>query len=131
MSNELTHENCLEHGNGPCEGDVEHHERYSTVGLDPELAHRTFPRCERHYAEYIAVHEARERRDEEARKRLYCVHGTFIGDPYGPDYLCEAMPAEKTQAEKVRESLLWVVDMMNSGQANPADVYPAGRYQGD
>ena len=38
---------------------------------------------------------------------------------------------EKTQTEKVRESLLWVVDMMNSGKVNPDDVYPKGRYQGD
>lgn len=40
-------------------------------------------------------------------------------------------PKEKTRAESVRESLLWVVDMMNNGNVNPEDVYPKGRYQGD
>ena len=28
-------------------------------------------------------------------------------------------------------SVKFVVDMMNSGAVNPADVYPSGRYQGD
>ena len=38
---------------------------------------------------------------------------------------------EKSFAERVTESVNWVVDMMNSGKANPKDVYPPGRYQGD
>jgi hypothetical protein len=38
---------------------------------------------------------------------------------------------EKTFAERVRESVDFVVDMMNEGKANPKDVYPPGRYQGD
>jgi hypothetical protein len=39
---------------------------------------------------------ARERddRDDEIYgwqgHRLYCVHGTYVGDPYGPDYMCGA-----------------------------------------
>ena len=42
----------------------------------------------------------------------------------------EAME-EKSFAERVTESVNWVVDMMNSGKPNPKDVYPPGRYQGD
>jgi hypothetical protein len=43
----------------------------------------------------------------------------------------EEEPKDKTRAESMRESLLWVVDMMNNGNVNPRDVYPPGRYQGD
>lgn len=49
-----------------------------------------FPRCEAHYDEYLAECEAREQREQEARERMFCRHGTFIGDPYGADYLCMA-----------------------------------------
>ncbi len=38
---------------------------------------------------------------------------------------------EKTFAEKVAESVDFIVDMMNSGKANPKDVYPPNRYHGD
>jgi hypothetical protein len=38
---------------------------------------------------------------------------------------------ETTFAERVRESVDFIVDMMNSGKPNPKDVYPPGRYQGD
>ena len=38
---------------------------------------------------------------------------------------------EKTFAERVGESVAWVVNMMNEGHADPKDVYPPGRYQGD
>lgn len=38
---------------------------------------------------------------------------------------------EKTFAEQVRESVDFIVDMMNSGKVNPADVYPPNRYHGD
>ena len=39
--------------------------------------------------------------------------------------------SEQTFAERVIESVDFVVDMMNSGKVNPKDVYPPGRYQGD
>jgi hypothetical protein len=38
---------------------------------------------------------------------------------------------EKTFAEKVADSVDFIVNMMNEGKANPKDVYPSGRYQGD
>lgn len=38
---------------------------------------------------------------------------------------------EKSFAENFAESARWVVDMMNRGGANPDQVYPKGRYQGD
>jgi len=43
----------------------------------------------------------------------------------------EEVEEEKSFAERVTESVNWVVDMMNEGRANPKDVYPPGRYQGD
>jgi hypothetical protein len=39
--------------------------------------------------------------------------------------------AEKTLVKQVKESVDFVVDMMNSGKVNPKDVYPPGRYCGD
>jgi hypothetical protein len=38
---------------------------------------------------------------------------------------------EKTFAQKVEESVDFIVNMMNQGKVNPKDVYPPGRYQGD
>jgi hypothetical protein len=38
---------------------------------------------------------------------------------------------EKTFAERVEESVTWVVNMMNEGKVNPKDVYPPNRYHGD
>lgn len=38
---------------------------------------------------------------------------------------------EKTFAQKVEDSVDFIVNMMNEGKANPKDVYPPGRYQGD
>lgn len=38
---------------------------------------------------------------------------------------------EKTFADKVEESVSFIVNMMNEGKVNPKDVYPPGRYQGD
>jgi hypothetical protein len=37
----------------------------------------------------------------------------------------------KTVAESLLESVDAVVDMMNSGKANPREVYPSNRYHGD
>lgn len=92
-TDELTHDDCL--GNfpeNPCAGTVEMRctepPRFRTNGTMV-----MFPRCEKHYAEYVAAAEARERREARYRASLYCVHGTYIGDPYGPDYLCGACEA--------------------------------------
>jgi hypothetical protein len=38
---------------------------------------------------------------------------------------------QKTFAQQVEESVDFIVNMMNSGKANPRDVYPPGRYHGD
>jgi hypothetical protein len=43
----------------------------------------------------------------------------------------EQEPQDKTFAEQVKESVNFVVDMMNNGNINPKDVYPPNRYQGD
>ena len=48
-----------------------------------------------------------------------------------PEQNEEIIEEEKSFAERVTESVNWVVDMMNSGKPNPRDVYPPGRYQGD
>jgi len=40
-------------------------------------------------------------------------------------------PVEQAEKNPLLESILFVVDMMNNGNANPEDVYPRGRYQGD
>ena len=48
-----------------------------------------------------------------------------------PEENQEKETEEKTFAERVGESVKWVVDMMNSGSPDPKDVYPPGRYQGD
>ena len=37
----------------------------------------------------------------------------------------------KNKAQSLLESVEAVIDMMNSGKVNPADVYPSGRYHGD
>lgn len=36
-----------------------------------------------------------------------------------------------TTKASIAESIAWVVNMMNEGKADPRDVYPPGRYQGD
>jgi hypothetical protein len=38
---------------------------------------------------------------------------------------------EKTFAQKVEESVTFIVDMMNSGKVDPKQVYPPNRYHGD
>lgn len=43
----------------------------------------------------------------------------------------EVVEEEKSFAERVTESVNWVVNMMNEGKADPKDVYPPGRYHGD
>lgn len=94
MTDELTHDDCLDRGTGsPCEGEVDYRVtepvRYRSNG-----AFVTFPRCESHYDQYVARAEAREAREAEYQASLYCQHGTYIGDPYGPDYLCGACESD-------------------------------------
>lgn len=43
----------------------------------------------------------------------------------------EEVSEEKTFAERVEESVSFIVNMMNEGKANPKDVYPPNRYHGD
>lgn len=43
----------------------------------------------------------------------------------------EEVVEEKTFAQKVEESVDFIVNMMNEGKANPKDVYPPNRYHGD
>jgi len=43
----------------------------------------------------------------------------------------EIQTEEKTFAQSVAESVEWVVNMMNEGKADPKQVYPPNRYQGD
>lgn len=91
----LTHEDCLDYDNpeSPCNGVVEHQithpVRYRRSG-----ALVMFPRCEKHYDEYFERAEAREAREMEYQESLYCKHGTYIGDAWGPDYLCGACESE-------------------------------------
>lgn len=43
----------------------------------------------------------------------------------------ETLLSQNPRVESMKESLGFVVDMMNSGKVNARDVYPEGRYQGD
>ena len=86
---ELTHDDCLGfHPDSPCEGKVDlYPPSYS------EWLTQAFPRCEKHYDEYLTNCEKRDEREREYEASLYCVHGTFIGDAFGPDYLCSLCEA--------------------------------------
>lgn len=79
----LTHADCLDHGDPdtPCAGDVDFTPSYRGWNS-------IYPRCDAHYAAYMARNEEREEREAAYRDSLYCVHGTFVGDWAGPDYLC-------------------------------------------
>lgn len=86
---------CLDrhHEDSPCEGEVEYHPtipaRYRANG-----AFVVFARCEKHYEEYAERCEALLEREREYEASLYCKHGTFIGDAFGPDYLCGRCESE-------------------------------------
>lgn len=90
----LTHEDCLDnHPDEPCRGDVSNHTtipvRYRRNG-----SFVMFPRCEKHYIAYQERCEALIERERRYQAGLYCKHGTYIGDAYGPDYLCGACESE-------------------------------------
>jgi len=91
---ELTHEDCLDrHESDPCRGEVEYHTtnpvRYRRNG-----AFVVFPRCEKHYISYQERCEALIERERRYQEGLYCKHGTYIGDPWGADYLCGRCESE-------------------------------------
>ena len=85
---ELTHLDCLgEHPNSPCEGVVEF--RYALpMRFRSNGTAIMFARCEKHYEEYEANYEARERLRHDYEASLYCKHGTYVGDWAGADILC-------------------------------------------
>lgn len=80
---------CLDGGDpsSPCEGKVEHCPTYP-VRYYRSGAFVTFPRCDKHYEEYMDRREADEQREQDYQASLYCKHGTYIGDAWGADYLC-------------------------------------------
>ena len=81
MSETLT---CLQHGDS-CEGEVKECVavwRDGTTRYRADGSFVVFPRCAKHHDEYWAAVEARERRDEEARRSNYCRHGNLIQDPH-------------------------------------------------
>lgn len=55
----------------------------------------------------------------------------MINDPDNYNEDLNEETEDKTFAQRVEESLAWVVNMMNEGHVDPNDVYPPGRYQGD
>jgi len=78
----MDYEDCLDGPEG-CSGAVEYRMPLSGTG-------RSFPRCEGHW-------DARLERQQEINERYfstpsshYCRHGSYIGDPYGADYMCGA-----------------------------------------
>ncbi len=95
MSNDTETLHCLGDGGAfdPCEGVIEYRPalpiRWRSSGALVQ-----FPRCDKHYLAYCEANDEREEREERYRASLYCKHGTYVGDPYGPDYLCGACESE-------------------------------------
>lgn len=84
---------CLDRHSSPCEGEVEYHPtipaRYRANGSEV-----MFARCDKHYEAYEERCEALMERGRKHEASLYCKHGTYIGDPFGPDYLCGRCESE-------------------------------------
>lgn len=86
---------CLNHDDpfDPCDGEVEYQVtlpvRYYNSG-----AMVRFPRCAKHYIAYCDAYDERQAQEERYRASLYCEHGTYVGDAYGPDYLCGRCESE-------------------------------------
>jgi hypothetical protein len=95
MSDDTRVITCLNDGNeaSPCEGVVEFHPALP-VRWHNSGAMVQFPRCAEHYMKYCDAHDERQARDERHRASLYCEHGTYIGDAWGPDYLCGRCESE-------------------------------------
>jgi len=95
MSADTTVITCLKDGDmsNPCEGLVEYHStlpvRYYNSGAMVQ-----FPRCAKHYIAYCDAYDERQAQEERYRASLYCEHGTYVGDAYGPDYLCGRCESE-------------------------------------
>lgn len=81
------------HPDSPCEGTIER-QPTNPVRWRANGTMIMFPRCEKHYSEYLAITDERIEREQEARDRQFCKHGTFIGDAFGADYLCGACESE-------------------------------------
>lgn len=85
---------CLnDYGDGECDGVVEYHPslpvRWNSSGGMVQ-----FPRCAKHFVDYCDAHDEREEREARYQTSLYCKHGTYVGDAWGPDYLCGACESE-------------------------------------
>jgi hypothetical protein len=95
MSADTTVITCLKDGDmsNPCEGLVEYHStlpvRYYNSGAMVQ-----FPRCAKHFIDYCDAYDERQAQEERYRASLYCEHGTYVGDAYGPDYLCGRCESE-------------------------------------
>lgn len=94
MREELDHEWCLDHHESdPCSGTVEwlpaNPPRHRSNG-----ALAVFPRCEKHYEAYLIRTEELIEREHRYQESLYCKHGTYVGDAWGPDYLCGRCESE-------------------------------------
>jgi len=95
MSEDTTVITCLNDGDmsNPCEGLVEYQftlpVRYYNSGAMVQ-----FPRCAKHFIDYCDAYDERQAREERYRASLYCEHGTYIGDAWGPDYLCGRCESE-------------------------------------
>jgi hypothetical protein len=70
---DLTHEDCLEHGNGPCSGTTEYRESLTGTGT-------RIPRCDRHW-------DARLRREDDYRTE-------FPDSPIAPHWFDPAAAGE-------------------------------------
>lgn len=106
---------------------------------DPRFHEMTYTEI---HALYMSVVAERDRWHDIARKLFYNravgeeMYGQIVAEreeAYKQKMLAESEEAskKKTPVESMRESIEFVVDMMNSGKANPRDVYPPGRYHGD
>lgn len=78
----LTHEDCIKFGDDtPCVGTVEY-------CSSPFTGYGCYAYCDAHYAEADARAEELRERERRYQESLYCKHGTYVGDAWGPDYLC-------------------------------------------
>jgi hypothetical protein len=94
---------------------------------DPRLHEMTYTEI---HALYMSVVAERDRWHDIARNLFY---NREVGEEMYGQMVAEneEVHKKKTFAESVRESVDFVVNMMNNGNVNPRDVYPPGRYQGD
>lgn len=78
----LTHEDCHNFGYPtPCAGTVDY-------CSSPFTGRGRYAYCDAHYAEADARAEELRERERRYQESLYCKHGTYVGDAWGPDYMC-------------------------------------------